>query len=344
MTDDPGEPSRHPAGGEGSRVSDLEVRQLRSLVALDDSGSMTAAARILGVSQSTVSEAVASLERAVGTAVVARRRGARDTVLTAAGRALLPHARQVLAQLQDARAAVAAAAREARARLELIANESVSTYLLPPALTVLRQRWPGIHFAVSVGTCAAVRDGLARARFDVGILLEAEGAGSAPRRGRGTTDRSLGEVGLALFCGVAHPLAPRTAGAVTRAHVAPYAIYSSDASGDLPALLAAHFQADGIPGPAFQAAGSVEAVKRSVAAHPLALGVLPDYALAEELAAGSVIELRFLPSLPRVRLDALIGGARAHPATADLMAALRARLTQSRATGPAAAGRKKRAR
>ncbi len=319
-------PTQRASAGENERTSGLELRHLRGLVALVDTGSMTAAAQALGISQSTVSETVAALERALGTPVVARRRGGRETTLTAAGRALLPHARRVLSLLDDAQAAVTAAAREARARVEVIANESISTYLLPPALAGLRTRWPNTRFIVSVGTCSAVRDGLAHGRFDVGALLEvASGAGPAARAG----DASPAGGALLLFCSPAHPLARGRSAPVPRASLARYRVYSSDASGDFHALLTAYFEAGGLPGPRLEPAGSIEAVKRSVAASPLALGVLPDYALAEELAERAVAALPVRPSLPRMRLEALLCSTKpAHPAAAELVEALRATLAR----------------
>ena len=81
-----------PANGSAAAKPDsaLEVRQLRAFLALVDHGSVSAAALALGLAQSTVSEALAALERAVGAPIVLRRRGAQPTALTAAGEALLP--------------------------------------------------------------------------------------------------------------------------------------------------------------------------------------------------------------------------------------------------------------
>jgi DNA-binding transcriptional LysR family regulator len=161
--------------------------------------------------------------------------------LTAAGRALLPYARRVLAALEDAQTAVAAVTREARASVDIVANESVSTYLLPEALAVLRQRWPGTRFSVTVATCQAVREGLAQGKYDVGFLL----AGAADVREGGLP---LADVRLVLFCGAEHPLAPGN-GPVPRARLAPFRVFTSDSSGDFHALLHGFFHADGLPGP-----------------------------------------------------------------------------------------------
>src|SRR3954453_23373965 len=248
---------------ERSGWAGLEVRHLRALVALVDSGSMTAAAQALGMAQSTVSEAMAALDRTLGTPAVARRRGARGSDLTAAGRALLPYAQRVLAALEDAQTAVAAVTREARATVDIVANESVSTYLLPEALAVLRQRWPGTRFSVTVATCQAVRDGLAQGRYDVGFLLST----AADAREGGLP---LADVRLVLFCGAEHPLAPPGNVPLPRARLAPFRVFTSDSSGDFHALLHGFFHADGLPGPRLEASGTIDAVKRSVLVDRLA--------------------------------------------------------------------------
>jgi DNA-binding transcriptional LysR family regulator len=301
---------------ERSGWAGLEIRHLRALVALVDSGSMTAAAEALGMAQSTVSEAMSALDRTLGTPAVARRRGARGSELTAAGRALLPYARRVLAALEDAQTAVAAVTREARATVDIVANESVSTYLLPEALAELRQRWPGTRFSVTVATCQAVREGLAQGKYDVGFLL----AGAADVKEGGLP---LADVRLVLFCGAEHPLAPGN-GPVPRTRLAPFRVFTSDSSGDFHALLHGFFHADGLPGPRLEASGTIDAVKRSVLADRLALGVLPDYAVAEELRNGRMRALPVRPSLPPLRLAAHLCGVRpTGPAAADLVEVLR---------------------
>jgi len=302
---------------ERSGWAGLEVRHLRALVALVDSGSMTAAAQALGMAQSTVSEAMSALDRTLGTPAVARRRGARGSGLTAAGRALLPYARRVLAALEDAQTAVAAATREARAVVDIVANESVSTYLLPEALAVLRQQWPGTRFSVTVATCQTAREGLAQGKYDVGFLLATAEAteGELP----------LADVRLVLLCGTEHPLAPPGNVPVPRAQLAPFRVFTSDSSGDFHALLHGYFHADGLPGPRLEASGTIDAVKRSVLADRLALGVLPDYAVAEELRNGRMRAVPVRPSLPRLRLAAHLCGVRpTGPAAAEVVKALRA--------------------
>ncbi len=80
----------------------LELRHLRALVAIADTSSFSEAAALLGYVQSTVSYNITSLESAVGTSLVRRRRGSAETALTAAGEELATHARRILAEVSHA--------------------------------------------------------------------------------------------------------------------------------------------------------------------------------------------------------------------------------------------------
>src|SRR4029079_9778088 len=87
-------------------VMNIELRQLRCLVAIAEAGSFTdaaidlgisqaAAARRLGIAQAGASPTLASLESALGVRLL--RRTTREVTLTAAGSRVLAHARRALA-------------------------------------------------------------------------------------------------------------------------------------------------------------------------------------------------------------------------------------------------------
>ncbi|MFJ3308942.1 LysR family transcriptional regulator [Streptomyces sp. NPDC086549] len=78
---------------------DLELRQLRCLVAIVDEGTFTDAAIALGVSQAAVSRNLASLEQALGTRLL--RRTSREVTPTATGLRVVAQARRVLADVAD---------------------------------------------------------------------------------------------------------------------------------------------------------------------------------------------------------------------------------------------------
>ncbi|MGW0769315.1 LysR family transcriptional regulator [Streptomyces sp. NPDC002676] len=80
-------------------MDDIDLRQLRCLVAIVDEGTFTDAAIALGVSQAAVSRTLASLERALGVRLL--RRTSREVTPTATGLRVVAQARRVLADVSD---------------------------------------------------------------------------------------------------------------------------------------------------------------------------------------------------------------------------------------------------
>lgn len=83
---------------------DVDVRQLRAFAAVVDEGSFTDAAIALGISQASVSRAVAGLEAVLGARVL--QRSTRQVSPTAVGSRALPHARRVLEEIAALRRSV----------------------------------------------------------------------------------------------------------------------------------------------------------------------------------------------------------------------------------------------
>ena len=276
-----------------ARVSrEIELRQLRTLVAVVEAGTYTSAARRLRVSQSTVSEAMAALERIAGVPLVEKSRT--GVALTPAGTVVLEHARRMEALAHELEAALAAASSEARSVLVVAAVESVGAYLLPSRLHALRGRWPGLRVEVTPGSCREIREAVAAGRTDVGLLLET----SADRRGA----EDLAEKRLALLCAPTHPLARAR---VTPREIASHDFLLGDTGGDYNDALRALFSGAGLPPPRMQSLGTIEGVKRGLLAAPAALALLPEHAVEAELRAGALAELNVRPDLPRIALRAV---------------------------------------
>ncbi|WP_327725456.1 LysR family transcriptional regulator [Streptomyces europaeiscabiei] len=85
--------------GPAPAVRDVELRQLRCLVAIVEEGTFTDAAIALGVSQAAVSRTLASLERALGVRLL--RRNSREVTPTPTGLRVVSHARRVLGEVDD---------------------------------------------------------------------------------------------------------------------------------------------------------------------------------------------------------------------------------------------------
>jgi len=316
--------SRHRAS-----VFNLELRQLRAFIALVENGSVTAASHVLGLAQSTVSEAIAALERELGTALITHKRGSHSVALTPAGRVLLPRGRNVLAAVDKTYVAVAKAVESARGVVNIIANESVSTYLLSPVLALIRRHWRNTQFAVSIAACPEVREGVRCGGFDLGLLLTGAKHGPGANATTGGQRRSNGGqvvaplVPLLVFAAPGHPLA-QSAGrpAVLRSSLDSFPVFVSDAAGEYRELLERYFREDEMPCPRLESTGSIEGVTSSVVADPRALGILPSYAVAKEVQTGGVVPLDLRPELPPMQIVALLGSRDLHPSTGELLGEL----------------------
>lgn len=264
-------------------VKDLEVRHCRALVAVHEGGGIGVAARTMGVAQSTVSETLLSLERLLGVRMTARRAG-REAVLTAAAEALLPHARSLIAMSQAALESVS----EGRSTLRLGTVESISSFLLPKPLRDFRRLQTRTNVHIVIGLCEDLRRRVAEGELDAALTIEQSDAGEA---------EELLRVPLRLFASPQNRLADAR---VTPGDLAGETLLLSDAEGAFDRLVRG-WAGGTVHPPKFESAGSVEGVKRGVLASDM-IGILPQYAVGEELAAGALSPLHCAAPLPFVSL------------------------------------------
>lgn len=122
-----------------------------------EANGFTAASRLLEVPKVSVSRAVARLERTVGARLLERT--TRRIALTAQGKAVLEHCRQVLIAMESARMALAPPAPEARLRVGL--DSAYGRLLVAPLMSRFLERFPGI--ALDIGGDGAPLDVVLRA-------------------------------------------------------------------------------------------------------------------------------------------------------------------------------------
>ncbi|GLK77963.1 LysR family transcriptional regulator [Methylopila jiangsuensis] len=124
----------------------LSLRQLRYFVALAELGSFSAAARRVGVTQSTLSAAIQEMETTLGVRLAER--SGRRFELTAAGAALVDRAVSIVAQVDDLPNLLAQAERPLTSWLRLGVIPSVAPFLLPRALPSIREAFPELSLSV----------------------------------------------------------------------------------------------------------------------------------------------------------------------------------------------------
>lgn len=148
----------------------MNLTQLRSLIAVAEAGSFTAAAVTTGVTQSGLSQALAALEESLGAKLLVRHR--HGVELTAFGERVLEHARAALGHLDAIRKAAAEAAGEEDGSLRLAAFPSVFATVLPPLLRRFRSRHPGIRLVALETDDREVEAWLAAGAVDLGVVLD----------------------------------------------------------------------------------------------------------------------------------------------------------------------------
>ncbi|KQN77251.1 LysR family transcriptional regulator [Devosia sp. Leaf64] len=144
--------------------ADIDWNQMRALLATVEAGSLSAAARKLGLTQPTLGRQVAALEKSLG--VTLFERAGRNLILTQAGRELIGP----LQRMGEASAAVALVASRQSQVVEglvrITTSDVYAQFVLPPVLEKIRRVAPGL--VIDVLASNEVED-LIRRRADIAI-------------------------------------------------------------------------------------------------------------------------------------------------------------------------------
>ena len=126
--------------------SDLDGRLLKLLLAVLETGSITAAAQRLGVTQSAVSHLLNKLRAITGDALFVK--SGRGIVATARAESLGAQARELLAGMQRFAHSGEFDPAQWRTRFTIAANDFQREVLLPPLMARLRAQAPGVALQV----------------------------------------------------------------------------------------------------------------------------------------------------------------------------------------------------
>ena len=151
----------------------IELRLWRQFVAVAEELHFGHAARRLHMTQPPLTQAIALLERLLGVRLFDRTK--RSVALTAAGAALLPQARELLARAQALPAHARAAAAGEVGRLRLAFVSTVGFALLPQWVRAFREHSPGVALELIEATGDVQLQALARGEIDAGFMLHSPG-------------------------------------------------------------------------------------------------------------------------------------------------------------------------
>jgi aminoethylphosphonate catabolism LysR family transcriptional regulator len=147
----------------------MKFTQLRSFHAVAQTGSFTAAAKELNLSQPTITEQVRELEATYGIEVF--NRAHRAAKLTVVGRSLHEITQRMFAIVDETDAFLQAAGDYGAGHLRI---SSVLPFFIVEILTVFRRQFPGVKVSVSAGNSATTLKSLLAYESDVGVLSNLE--------------------------------------------------------------------------------------------------------------------------------------------------------------------------
>lgn len=146
----------------------MDLKQLRAVVTVAESGSVTRAAQLLHLVQPAVSRQISTLEGELGTALFERSpQGMRPT---SQGAAFVVRARRVLTELERARAEAAPMQGEVRGIATVGILESVEGLLAAPLVEVIRRKHPGIELHLVTAYSGHLQQWLDDGDLDLSLL------------------------------------------------------------------------------------------------------------------------------------------------------------------------------
>lgn len=242
-------------------------------------GSLTASARKLHVSQPALSRELKAFESRLGVTLFERH--AKGMRLTQAGEELNRYAVRLFELERTAEAAMREIAGAQRGRLTLGASNTIGTYVLPAVLATYRRQRPQVQISLFVGNTEQVSQGVDDMRFMLGFI-----EGPLPVPGLRTTVFQHDEI--VPVAAPDHPLLER--GALEPADLSGEPLLMRENGSGTREVIAEALQRQRIVQGETMEFGNTEALKRA-AVHGGGIAWLPRICMLNELREGQLREL-----------------------------------------------------
>ena len=178
----------------------MDKASLEAFIAVAETGSFSAAATRLQLTQPAVSKRIAALEASIGSRLfdrIGRRAG-----LTEAGLALLPRAGTILGEIAAAGRALRELGGKVRGRLAIGTSHHVGLHRLPPLLREYSRRHPEVDLEIDFMDSEKAHEAVLQGRLEFAVVT-LDPAGSDPR----LRSRTVWNDPLSAMVSAEHPLA-----------------------------------------------------------------------------------------------------------------------------------------
>ena len=256
----------------------MEIRQLRAFVAIAESGTFTAGALRVHITQAAISMQIRQLESEVGARVFVR--APRHIILTEAGEHLLQRARLILREHDSALDEIAELAGAERGRLRIgSASAMVLTDQLPKILKDLLKQHPAAEITVTSGTSEALVEQILAGELDIAFV-------SLPVDVRGIQTDRLSDDQLVAIASPRHALAKeRTISAYT---LAGEKLILGERGGNTRRLIDQFFAQAGVTLHVSMELSRQAAIRRMVE-EDMGVGIVPLQSVQEDVEKGKLV-------------------------------------------------------
>lgn len=158
-------------------IRNIDVSLARAFVATAETGSMTAAAHLLNLTQGAISQQVKRLEDLFGKQLFDRDH--RTLTLTATGDRFLLHARRLISMNDEIWGLMSAPEFEGTVRLGV--PRDIMRPFIPPILRSFSDAWPRVRVELVCKTSPLLRESLSKGEIDIALTTETETPKSAER-------------------------------------------------------------------------------------------------------------------------------------------------------------------
>ncbi len=255
----------------------ISLRQLRLFIAVAETGSFTAAAKLMHVTQPAVSMQIHELESMMDEVLLDGRRGFR---LTPAGEILLRHAREVIASLELAEVELKAMKGVATGTVS-VAAVTTAEYFVPRLLAAFGEAYPDIRFRLTVRNRSGMAELMREHKADVAIM-------GAPPPGLSLRRVPFAVDPMSFVAPPSHPLAGRKS--VPPLALAGERLLLREQGSGTRAALERFLRAHGVKLAQADEMGSNETLKQATMAG-LGVSFLSHHTFAMEAAAGRLTTL-----------------------------------------------------